>query len=154
VQARIVAQHLSGGQGVLEPGADPAIHQVAHLEQIQIHLIAHLQAIAAIHEDGRAILEDHRRSGRAGEAGGPGQAVIGRGQVLVLVLVLVRGDETVQTLARHGVADQGQVSGAEGRIGVVLEGLAHGGDVSADGARCKGPPSVILRAPEASRAMT
>ena len=62
---------------------------------------------------------DHRRPGRAGEAGGPGQPVVGVGQVFVLVLVLVRDEEAVQALLGHGLADQRKVAGAEGGVGVL-----------------------------------
>ncbi len=91
VQARVVADHLARLQVAFQIGGHPPIDQIAHLEQRRIDLIAHLQGIAPVHEHGGLILEDHRRPGRAGKAGGPGQPVIGRRQVLVLMLVLVRG---------------------------------------------------------------
>ena len=90
VQARVIADGPAGLAGLAQIGRHPAVHQIAHLEQAAIHLVAHLQGVAAIHEDRRLVLEDHRRPGRAGEAGGPGQAVVGRRQIFVLVLVLVR----------------------------------------------------------------
>src|SRR3990167_4809804 len=53
---------------------------------------------------GGAVRDARGGPGRAGEAGGPGEAVVGRRQVLVLVLVLVRDEEAVQTLGLHGRA--------------------------------------------------
>ena len=64
--------------------------------------------------------------GRAGEAGCPGQPVVGGGQVLVLVLVLVGHEQAVEPLGGHGGADAGQVEGPVGRIGGFFEALAHG----------------------------
>ncbi len=111
VQLGIEADHLALGGGGLQPGRHPALDDVAHLEQALVDLVAHLQGVAAVHEDRGLVPEDHRRPGRAGEAGGPGQAVVGRRQIFVLVLVLVRDDQAVQTLGGHGLADQGQVLG-------------------------------------------
>ncbi len=125
VQARVVAHHRARLQGFAQKGGDPAIQQVAELEKVAIDLVAHLQGVASVHEDGRLFLEDDGRSGRAGEARGPGQAVIGRRQVFVLVLVLVRNQEAVHGLLGHGGADQGHVPGSEGGVVGFVEGLAH-----------------------------
>ena len=43
------------------------------------------------------------------------------------MLVLVGDDEAVQTLALKLGANQGQVLAPEARIGMVVEGLVHGG---------------------------
>src|SRR5436190_414215 len=82
---------------------------------------------------GRA-LQDHRGPGRAGEAGGPGQPVVGGGQILVLVLVLVGDEEAVQPLAGHGLADQRHMPGPEGAVGGFVKRLAHARDVSGSSA--------------------
>src|SRR6185503_17566332 len=87
--------------------------------------------VAAVDEDRRLVLQDHRRAGRAGEAGGPGQPVVGGGQVLVLMLVLVRSHEAVQPLVGHGLADQGDMLGPERWVGGFIEGLTHGRHVIA-----------------------
>ncbi len=128
VQLRIEADHLAAAGRGLQIGRHPALHQVADLEQAGVHLVAHLKGVAAVDEDGGPVLQDHRRPGRTGEAGGPGQAVVGLGQVFVLVLVLVRDDQAVQTLLGHGLADQGQVRRPEGGVGMFVEALAHAPD--------------------------
>ncbi len=66
-----------------------------------VGLFARLQGIAAVGVQERLVHEDDRRAGRAGEARYPGQALIGVGQVFVLVLVLVRHDETVKAHPLH-----------------------------------------------------
>ncbi len=125
VQARIEADRLAFGRRTFQVGGDTALHQVADFEKPLVDLVADLEGIAAIHEHGGLVLEDHRRPGGAGEAGRPGQPVVGRGQVFVLVLVLVRHEEAVQPLLGHGLADQGKVLGPERGIGVFVEALAH-----------------------------
>ena len=155
VQTGVVSDHraLWGG---FEVGRNAALHEVADLKDALIDLIADLQGVAAVDEDGRLVLQDHRGAGRAGEAGGPGQTIVRGGQVLVLVLVFMGGDEAVETLLRHGFADQRHVFGAEGGVGGFIEGLAHADDLAArtgpgkvqttiifypgkiDGPRCRG----------------
>ncbi len=130
MQAGVIAHHLAGAGGDLEIGGDAAIDQVTDFEGGLVHLVADLEGVATVHEHGGLVLQDHRGAGRAGEAGGPGQPVVGGGQVLVLVLVLVGDEEAVQALLGHGPADQRHVLGREGAIGGFCEGLAHGRHVS------------------------
>ena len=125
MQARIVADDLAGLGVRFQPGRHAAVHGISDLEQANIDLVWRLQSIAAVDEQSGLILHHHRRTGRASEAGGPGQAVVGVRQVLVVVLVLVRNDETVQTLSRHALADQRQVQRPVGSVSGVFEALAH-----------------------------
>ncbi len=126
MQARVVADGPAGLGGLAQVGRHAALDEVADLEQLAVDLVADLQGVAAVDEDRRLVLQDHCCAGRAGEARGPRQAVVGGRQVLVLVFVLVRGDEAVETLLSHGLADQGHVLGPEGTVGAFVEGLAHG----------------------------
>ena len=126
VEPRIVADHRLRRQA-LHVGGHAAHHQIPHLEQGRIDLRAHLQGIATVHEHGGRVAGHHRRPGRAGEARGPGQPLIGLGQILVLVLVLVRDDEGIQPLPLHLRPYQRQVQSAEGGVGGLVEGLAHAG---------------------------
>lgn len=125
VQARIVADHLAGAGALAQPGGDPAFHQIADLEQLGVDLIAHLDGVAAIHKDGGRLGRHRRRAGRTGEAGRPGQPVVGFRQVLVPVLVLVGNEEAVQALTGELLADERDVLGPETRIGGLVKGLAH-----------------------------
>jgi hypothetical protein len=124
VQAGVVADD-GPGLGGFQIGGNAALDEVADLEHALVDLLAHLQGVAAVDKDGGAVTHDHTGPGAAGEAAGPGQAVIGGGQVLVLMLVLVRHEEAVQTLLGHGGADQGNVTGTKGRVGGFIESLAH-----------------------------
>ena len=144
VQARIVADRPAGPGRFPQIGRHAALDEIAELEDAAVHLVAHLQGIAPIDEDRRRVLEDHRRPGRAGEPRGPGQAVVGGGQVLVLVFVLMGDEEAVQALVGHGFADQGRVLAPEGGIGRIIEGLAHG-------AGFRPPPRRRTRVAQASR---
>ena len=130
VQPGVVAHRLAGLQLPLQPERHAALHQVVIGEQPAVHLGADLQGVAAVGEHGRAVEHHHRRPGRAGEAGGEGQPVIGLGQVLVVVLVLVRDDQPVQPRRGHGLADPRQMLLAIARIGVIVEGLEHGGTLA------------------------
>ncbi len=125
VQPGVIADGLASRGGAFQIGRHAALDQVAHFEQGAVHLVAHLQGVAAVDEHRRPVLQDHRRSGRAGEARGPGQAVIGRRQIFVLMLVLMRHQKAVQALGPHGLPDQRHMLGAEGGIGGFIEGLVH-----------------------------
>ncbi len=125
VQAGVVADHLPRAGHVLQPGDDAALDQVAGLEQAGVDLILDLQGIAAVDEHGGLVGHHHRGPGRAGEAGGPGQPLVGVGQVFVLVLVLMRNEEAVEPLPGHLGPDQRQVLGPESAVGLLVEGLAH-----------------------------
>ncbi len=146
VQARIVADLPPRLGRFLEVAGDAAVDEIADLEQAAVDLVADLQGVAAVDKDGGLVLEDHRRAGRAGEAGGPGQAIVGGRQIFVLVLVLVRDEEAVDALAGHGGADQQRVLAAEGRIGGFVEGLAHGPRSNGDDAGVEGEQAGRRRA--------
>ena len=125
VQAWIVADGLAGDENVLKIGRHAALDEVPDLEYVDVHLILDLKRVAAVHEDRGFACQDHRRPGRPREAGGPGQTVMGGGQVFILVLILVRNKEAVETLGGHGRADQGKMARTERTVGGFIEGLAH-----------------------------
>ena len=110
VQAGVVADHSALRRG-FDIGGHPALDEIADFEDALVNLLTDLQRIAAIDEDGGAIREDHGRAGRAGEAGGPGEAVVGLRQVFVLVLVLMRNEKAIEALGLHGLTDQRNVAG-------------------------------------------
>ena len=57
---------------------------------------ARLQRVAAVDEQRRAVVQDHRGAGRAGEAGQPGEPLLARRHIFVLVAVGARQDEAGQ----------------------------------------------------------
>ena len=61
-----------------------------------VDLVAHLQRVAPVDEDRRAVGEHDRGAGRAGEAGQPGEPLLGRRHVFVLMPVGARHDEAVE----------------------------------------------------------
>ena len=145
VKPWVVAHHGRGREG-LEIGRHAPGHEVANLEEGGVDLRLNLQGVSPVHEYGRLFARDHRGPSRAGEARRPGQPLVGLGQVFVLVLVLVRDDEGVEPQLRHLGADQRQVLAPEGRIGGLVEGLAHGRVLSLEGLLANASPRrIILR---------
>ena len=126
LQARVVADHGGPGGG-LQPGREAVVLERQDLELGRIDLGADLHRVAAVGEDGGAVPEHGPGAGRAGEAAQPGEAIVGGGQILVLVLVLVRDQQAVEALLGHPGPNERQVLRPEGRIGGFVEGLAHGG---------------------------
>ena len=126
MQARVVTDDLAGCRLRLEERWDAAFDQIAHFKHRLVDLIAHLQGVSAIDKDSGSLTQDHRRAGRAGKTRRPGQAIIGGGQVLVVVLILMRDQETIQALLGHGGTDQGDVTGTKAAVGALIEGQAHG----------------------------
>ena len=139
VQPRVIADLLPGLQGLGEPLRHAAFHHVVIAEQPTVDLSADLKGVAAVREHRRAILEHNRRPRRTGEAGGEGQPVVRRGQVLVVVLVLMRNDEPVEPLGGHGGANGREVLFAEAGVGVIFEGLEHAAVVARRTASAKRP---------------
>ena len=88
-----------------------------------IDLLAHLHLITAVDEDRGAIGEHDRRAGRAGEAGEPGEPLVRRRHVFALEAVGVRHDEAVEPAPLQFRAQRGDVRGAAGAAGAILERL-------------------------------
>ena len=95
-------------------------------EQGGVDLIAHLQQIASVDEDHRAVAEHDRGAGRAGETGEPGEALVGRRHVFVLMAVGARNDEAVEPAALQLCAQGGEAARAGVAFGCVLERLKAG----------------------------
>ena len=126
MQPRVVADDSARTGFLFQIGRDTVIDQVADFEYTRIHLISHLQGVAAIDKDRRLLLKNHCRTRRACEAGGPGQTFVARRQIFVLIFIRVRHDPGVHALAFHRLANQRHVARAEGRVSGLLEALHHG----------------------------
>ncbi len=83
-------------------------------ENFRIDLGCRLYGIAAIDEQRGALEEHHRRPGRAGEAGEPGEALLARRQIFVLLTVGARYDKTVKAAALEFGAQAFDTRGAFG----------------------------------------
>ena len=88
--------------------AGPSVDQIAGFEQFGVGLLAHLQRVAAVHENGRLVLQHHRGTGRAGERRQPGQPFVAGRHVFALVLVGMRHHETVEPAALELGAQRGE----------------------------------------------
>ena len=101
VQPGVVAQRAAFGQRPFDPLAGRLVGDVARLEGGHVDLLADLEGVAAVDEDRRAVGQHDGHAGGAGEAGQPGQALGPRRQELVLVLVGMGDNETVEAAARQ-----------------------------------------------------
>ena len=63
---------------------------------LAVDLLGGLQRIAAIDENGGLARQDDRHAGRTGEAGQPGQPLLGGGDILVLLLIGAGNHESGQ----------------------------------------------------------
>ena len=115
------------------PGVYETVDQMLDREQCLVDLLAHLQQIAPIDEDHRAIGEHDRGAGRAGEAGEPGKTLLRRRDVFVLMAVGARNDEAVESASFQFGAQRGQPARARVTFVRVVEcleaGLEHRGNL-------------------------
>ena len=81
------------GEVRLDPLVGRRLDQVHDREQRGVDLLARLQRVAAVDEQRGAVRQHDRGAGRAGEAGQPGEPLLGRRHIFALVAVGVRHDE-------------------------------------------------------------
>ena len=93
VQPRVVAKAVGAREIGLQPPVRRLLDQMLDGEQRGIDLLAHLQRVAAVDEQHRALHQHDRGAGRPGKAGEPGEALLGRRHVFVLMAVGARNDE-------------------------------------------------------------
>ena len=74
-----------------------------------------LHGVAAVDEQRRALGQHDRGAGRAGEAGEPGEALLARRQVFVLLAIGARHDETVEAAPLEFGAQCGEMRGGAPR---------------------------------------
>ena len=101
MQPGIIAKPRALAQIGLEPFARRGRRQGERLEGRGVDLIPDRQRIAPVDEDRGATLQHDGEAGRAGKAGQPGEALLGRGHIFVLVAVGARHDEAVEAKTAH-----------------------------------------------------
>ena len=131
VQPGIVAKAV----GVRKIGLDPAIrwrlHEMLDGEQRGIDLLADLKRVAAVDEQHRPLHQHDRGAGGTGETGEPGETLLGRRHIFVLVPVGAWNDKAGQAAPRQLSAQRGNARPACRALGAIFErleaGLEHGG---------------------------
>src|SRR5262249_3435536 len=86
-QRGVEAEPTANREILLDPPIRRRVHQVLDREQRDIHLLACLQRVASVDEQQRALHQHDGDAGRAGKAGQPGESLLGRGHVFVLMAV-------------------------------------------------------------------
>ena len=127
VQPRIVSHALPGFQHLLQPRFRRRVGQRLRLDQRRVCFFAHLQRVAAIHENCSPVRQDYRRSGRTRKARQPSQPRGAGRHIFVLVLVGARHDEAIELAALEFGAQQREAGGAERGIAFCIEGLEQAG---------------------------
>ncbi len=91
-----------------------------------VDLARRLRGIAAVHEQHGALGEHDREPGRSVEAGEPGQALLARRQIFILLAVGARHHETVEPAARKLGAQARDAGGALRGLVRIVERLEAG----------------------------
>ena len=95
-----------------------------------IHLFARLHRVAAVDEDDGALGKHDRNTGRAGEAGQPGEPLGAGRHIFVLIAVRARHDEPVEVAAFELRPQRRKAQRTGGALAILerLEmGLEHAG---------------------------
>ncbi len=97
VQPRVIAKTVVAGEVLFQPLMRRGLDQVLDRKQRRVHLLAHLQGVAAIDEQRRTVHEHDGRAGGTGEARQPSQPLVGGRHVFVLLAIGARHDEAGQS---------------------------------------------------------
>ena len=156
VEARVVAEALTGLELRPEPGLDGLLDRVARRDRRGVDLLADLHGVASVDEDRGLVGEDHGGAGGARETGQPGEALLGGRHVLVLVLVGAGHDEAVEAEGGKGGTQRGDPGGALAGVGDLVEGLEGGHGRSdrsgvSESLRAEAPPRRRTRVVHSSR---
>ena len=119
----IVAERPAGAEIRLDPGVGRRLGEMDDLEQLAVDLLGGLKRIAAVDEQHRAALQHDRQPGRTGEAGQPGEALVGRRYVFVLMPVGPRQDKSGQAAAGQFRAQGGHSRPADRSVADIVERL-------------------------------
>jgi len=123
----------------LDPGGRRVLDQALDGEGAGVDLAAHLQRVAPVDEDERAVAQHQCHAGRAGEAGEPPQPLGARRHIFALMLVGARHQEAVEPVFVEHLPERGDAFRANGRVAGGIEGLEHGQGPIGRVRRCSSP---------------
>ena len=126
VQRRVVADHRALGELLGDPARCLGVRRLQHFEQRGVGLRARLQRVAPVDEQRRRLLQHDGHAGGSGEAGEPGQALGGRGEEFVLVLVAMRNEKALELSRFQFPLQRLDPLAARGRGTDIIENLIHG----------------------------
>src|SRR5262249_12498849 len=98
MQPGIISEHRTRGEYSAYPAGWRLVDQVMNLEQFCVGLGGGLQRVAPVDKQRGAVAQHDRHTGRSGKAGKPGEPLPAWRDVLALMLVGARHDETVEAL--------------------------------------------------------
>ena len=99
------------------------IAAIQWLKGLHIDLIAHLQCVATINENGRDIIEHNRHTGRAGKACQPAEPFRAGRHIFILMLIRAGNEEAVEAASAKLGAQLCKARGAFRFVGSVGESL-------------------------------
>lgn len=129
VQPRIVTDPPADRGMIAQPRRDGGLRHALILPMRAIHLLAHLQGVAAVHEDRGFLRQHHGASGRTLKARQPRQPLRIGADIFAHMLVSQRHDKAVQRHAHQLGAQRFQaifISGHQislGLVGPLAQGL-------------------------------
>ena len=112
VQPRVESEAVAGLELLRQPGFRRRLDQRGHGPGAGVDLLSRLQGVAAVHEQHRTVLQHGGKAGRAGKAREPGQPLVRRRHIFVLMGIGAGHDEAAQVAPRELLA-QGGEAGAE-----------------------------------------
>ncbi len=121
VQPGIVAEPVVCREILLDPAMRRRLDQVLDRKQRGVRLLVRLQRVAPIDEEYCALHQHDADACRAGEAGEPGEALLARRHVFVLVAVGARHDEAGQAPPRELRAQRRHARCAGAALGSLFE---------------------------------
>ena len=126
VQPRVETEPDALGEIGLDPFRRRIVDKALDREDFGIGLVAHLQRVAAVDEDDRAVGEHDGDAGRAGKPGQPLQPLGAGRHIFALMLVGTRHDEAVKPLRRKPFAQPRHAFAGKRRVAHFVKILEHG----------------------------
>ena len=126
VQPRIKTEAVAGLQMLAEPLFRGRFDQRLDTPGPQVDLFGGLQRVAAVDEHCGLVRQHDRQTGRAGEAGEPGQALLRRRYIFVLLLVRAGNHESGEPGAQQFLAKRRQPRGQRDAAFGLFKSLENG----------------------------
>ena len=125
VQACVIADFFTGSGLALDPSGEAFLHEIPIVENVAVGLLADLQGVATIHKDRCTVFHDNGGARGTGETGNPQKTFIAVGQILVVILVLVRDEEAIKAELLQLCAEFRDVVATELRAALHVESLGN-----------------------------